>query len=202
MQTKKTLVIGLTGGIGSGKTTVANLFANLYVPIIDADMIAREVTQVNSSALTAITQHFQENLLLADGSLNRSKLRQIIFAHPEERHWLENLLHPLIQTEIEKRIQTISAPYCIVVIPLLFEVQPYSFIDRVLVVDAPEHLQIERVMTRDKAEKNHVETIMQSQVQREHRLAKADDIIINTGSIEDLEKEVENLHNQYLAYSR
>lgn len=192
------LVIGLTGGIGSGKSTVTNLFAKHQVPIIDADIVAREVTQVNSPALTKIAEHFKDNVLKPDGSLDRTKLRSIIFANPDERNWLEKLLHPLIRIEIENRIKDITAPYCIVVIPLLFEVEPYPFIDRILVVDAPQDLQIERVTARDKSEKSQVEAILQSQTSREQRLAKADDVIVNINSIEMLENEVNKLHQLYL----
>lgn len=192
------LVIGLTGGIGSGKTTVANLFAQHHVPIIDADIIAREVTQINSPALAEIIRHFKDNnLLQTDGSLDRSKLRKIIFDQPEQRRWLEHLLHPIILAEIEKRLQTLSAPYCIIVIPLLFEVEPYPFINRILVVDAPSTLQIDRVIQRDNLSPQHVEAILQSQVTREHRLMHADDIITNSGSMQDLESQVAQLHAFY-----
>lgn len=195
------LVIGLTGGIGAGKTTVSNLFMQQHVPIIDADMIAREVTQTNSPALQIIANHFGIGILHSDGSLNRTRLRQIVFEQPQERIWLEQVLHPLIRAEIEKRIQTITAPYCIVVIPLLFQVAPYPFIDRVLVVDAAEDIQVKRVMQRDRTDETHINAILKSQTQREERRSKADDIILNEGSLLDLEKQVQKLHSKYLQLS-
>lgn len=192
------LVIGLTGGIGSGKSTVAKLFAAYGIPIIDADMIAREVTQSNSPTIMDIVNHFEERLLLNDGSLDRAKLRKIIFEKPDQRRWLEDLLHPLIRDRIEKQIKEISAPYCIVVIPLLFEVEPYHFIQRTLVVDSPENLQIKRVATRDNTPRSQVEAILRTQLPRSLRLSQANDVITNDGTLAHLEAQVERLHGIYL----
>src|SRR3990167_9153681 len=156
-----TRVIALTGGIGSGKSTVAELFAKLGTPIIDADLIARELTHIDQSAYKDIVNHFNEKQILkADQTLNRNKLREIIFEDQKERQWLENLLHPLIQEKIADEIKKVSAPYCIVVIPLLFEVTPYNFIDRILVVDSPEEQQIARVIARDKTNSALIKKIL------------------------------------------
>lgn len=192
------LVIGLTGGIGSGKTTVANLFAEHGVPIIDADVIAREITQPHEKAYEAIVRHFGHQIILPSDQLDRAQLRKIIFAQTRERRWLENLLHPIIRDKIEQRIHLIDAPYCITVIPLLLEVTPYSFIDRILIIDTPEIQQIDRVIKRDKIEKETVYAILESQIAREERLTQADDVIINDGSLADLETQVTNLHAKYI----
>lgn len=196
------LVIGLTGGIGSGKTTVANLFADLGVPIIDADVIAREVTQIGQPALESIAQHFGENILAGDGSLNRSKLRELIFKQPQEKKWLENLLHPLIRQHIETQIAALKAPYCIAVIPLLFEGKGYTFIDRILVVDTPSHLQIERTVKRDNTSISAVQSIINSQIKQDIRLAKADDVIKNEGGLAELREKVRILNSHYLALTK
>lgn len=195
------LVIGLTGGIGSGKSTVAKLFAEHGVPVIDADQIARELTQPKQPALSKIIRHFGREILQKDGALDRTQLRKIIFHDPQQRGWLEKLLHPLIQRKIKEQIKTFSAPYCITVIPLLFEVKPYPFIDRILVVDTPEYLQIARITSRDKLAKPHIEAILETQVKRDHRLAEAHDIISNEGSLASLIPQVEKLHQFYLSLS-
>ena len=195
------LIIGLTGGIGSGKSTVADLFAELGVPIIDADVIAHNLTQPNQPAVFDIVDHFPQEILLENGGLNRKRLRQIIFAHPSERKWLENLLHPLIEAEIKERIAKLSTPYCLIVIPLLFETKPYSFIDRILVVDANRQVQIERVAARDLVSPTHVEDILAIQTDREARLEGAHDVIENEGSKEELIGKVNKLHNMYLKLS-
>lgn len=191
-------VVGLTGGIGSGKSTVANLFAELGVRIIDADVIAREVTQPKQPGLLAIVNHFGESILLPDGSLDRKQLRHFIFSNTEHRLWLENLLHPLIRDEIKRQVYATRSPYCITVIPLLLEVTPYDFIDRVLVVDASPASQIARVSERDKSEIAQVEAIIKTQIERDVRLAKAHDVIHNEGPIEELKPIVLALHHRYL----
>jgi len=196
------LVIGLTGGIGSGKSTVAKLFADLGVPIIDADVISRELTQPDQQAFTSIVKHFGNEIVLTDGTLDRAKLRTIIFDHSKERQWLENLLHPLIRNEMADQIKKQTKPYCIAVIPLLLEVEFYAFINRILVIDAPEHIQIERVMSRDNAAKEHVEAILKSQATRHDRIVRAHDIILNDGVMTDLAAQVEKLHEKYLQMSQ
>lgn len=193
-----THVIALTGGIGSGKSTIASLFAERGVPIIDADIIARELTQPKTSVFSAIIEHFGKSVVLKDGSLNRTQLRELVFANLAERRWLENLLHPLIRKQIEESIKKITAPYCIVVIPLLFENQPYFFINRILVIDTSEKNQMERVAARDHSDPALVKKILQSQVSREVRLAGADDVIVNNGNLAELAGQVDRFHQFYL----
>ena len=195
-----TLIIGLTGGIGAGKSLVANLFAKHHVPVIDADTIARQLTMPKQLAFSQIVQHFKkQNIVLANGQLDRNKLKEIIFQNQDERVWLEQLLHPLIQQEIERQIETITAPYCIIVIPLLFEVTPYDFLDRILVVDASEDTQITRVSKRDGLEASMIKAILAAQTTREKRLNAADDVIVNDGDIANLQRQVDALHAIYSA---
>lgn len=196
------LIVGLTGGIGSGKSTVADLFAERGVPIIDADVIAREITQTGEPAYQKIIDHFGKNALSTDGTLNRSNLRKIIFEQADERLWLENLLHPIIRATIEQRLRVIAAPYCITVIPLLLEVEPYPFINRILVVDAPEQMQIERVAMRDKSDPSQIKAMLQTQATRSLRLASANDVIINDGVLADLTPQIDKLHQIYLKLSQ
>ena len=190
--------IGLTGGIGSGKSTVAAYFMHLGVPVIDADVIARQLVTAGSPALRQIQQHFGDSILQADGELDRSRLREFIFKTPSERKWLENLLHPLIREEILRRLVPIKAPYCVIVIPLLVEYGGYPWLDRILVVDCPEAIQIERASARDKADRTQIMSIIDQQAARKTRLACADDVIHNIEGLETLESQVRQLHHQYL----
>jgi dephospho-CoA kinase len=201
------LIIGLTGGIGSGKSTVAELFAEKGIPILDADLIARELTRPGQAALQAIKNHFGADAFYKDGTLNRSALRTIVFNQPSERQWLEQLLHPLIRERITDEAAHLARspfppPYCIVVIPLLLETQSYPFINRILVVDAPEHLQLERIMSRDQASVEDAKAIIATQLEREKRLAHANDIILNEGGLTDLIPQVDKLHTQYGKFSK
>lgn len=191
------LVIGLTGGIGSGKSTVAKLFAERGVTIIDTDHLAREVTQKDQPALKHISAKFGHDILLPDGALNRSALRKIIFNNENYRIWLEQLLHPLIRAQMQQTITTAKPPYCIVVIPLLLETQPNPLINRILVVDATEDHQIKRTQTRDSSTPADVKAILKTQVSRDQRLTAADDIIENNGTLTDLIPQVEKLHLFY-----
>lgn len=195
------LVIGLTGGIGSGKTIVANLFAALGVPIIDADAISREVTERDSFAQKEIVHYFGKTILKENGELNRSKLRSIIFKDADKKMWLEQLLHPLIVAEMKERISPLTSPYCIAVIPLLLEVGTISYINRILVVDTAEETQIARVSARDNIAKADAITILKTQIERKARLKGADDIIINDGLIADLKPQVEKMHIFYTKMS-
>jgi dephospho-CoA kinase len=195
------LVIGLTGGIGSGKSIVAQLFANKGIKIIDTDQLARELTQPGHEALVKIASHFGENILSADGSLNRKLLRTIIFSDSNQRHWLEQLLHPLIRIEMELQIQSATSPYCIAIIPLLLETKPNPIINRILVVDASEEQQLQRTQMRDHTTLEEAQAILQTQVTREYRLAHATDIIYNNGSVEELHQEIDRLHQLYLSLS-
>lgn len=191
------LVVGLTGGIGSGKSVVTRLFAEHGAAIIDTDIIARDLTQKDSPALASIIKHFGQEILLSDGNLDRAKLRKLIFSNPQERLWLERLLHPLIQEEMDRQIAQISAPYCIAVIPLLLEVEFFSSINRILVVDALEADQVKRVMQRDNIPKAEVEAMLNSQANRADRRAKAHDVILNDGLLEDLVPQVDKLDKKY-----
>lgn len=191
-------VIGLTGGIGSGKSTVADLFAKHGIPILDADKIAREITEPQQFAYLEILRHFGSDVIQADGILNRKKLRHIIFADSAERNWLEKLLHPIILEKMQEYIRQLDAPYCIAIIPLLFEVDFYSFINRILVVDAPEELQIKRVIERDTATQSDIEAILKAQTSRQDRLSRAHDLITNDGNLAELAKQVDKLHHFYL----
>ena len=195
------LSIGLTGGIGSGKTAVSDIFVTLGVPVIDTDIIARELVEPGQPALKALVECFGPACLTPDKRLNRAYLRQRIFTDPTAKKNLEDILHPRIRAEVARRISRLSAPYCIVVIPLLVEINASDAaytIDRILVVDVPENVQIERVMSRDNVSKEHAVRILQSQASRQHRLANADDIILNTGSLTELRQKIDYLHQYYL----
>ncbi len=195
------LRIGLTGGIGSGKTTVADMFKQLGVTVIDADQIARDITAPNTTALQAIIKHFGRSLLKSDGTLDRSQLRDIIFNNPTERDWLQGLLHPAIRLEMQQQIKVAKPPYCILAIPLLTESSSIDFVDRILVIDAPEALQLERATARDQSNAAAIKAIMQSQSSRAERLAYADDIIVNDSSLDALRQQVVALHKIYLQNS-
>jgi dephospho-CoA kinase len=192
------LVIGLTGGIGSGKSTVAELFRQKAVELIDADVIAREVVAPGEPALQQIAGHFGSEVLDSDGSLLRKKLRELVFADPAERIWLEQLLHPLIHTAIKQRIAACATPYCLLVSPLLLETSQRELVDRILVVDVSRETQLSRTLERDGSPRETVEAIIEAQVSREVRCKNADDIIANDGDIKDLAKQVDRLHDQYL----
>lgn len=194
-------MIGLTGGIGSGKTTVADGFAALGVPVIDADLIARELVEPGQSALAEISTLFGAEYLTAEGRLDRGRLRRRIFANAALRHQLEAILHPKISKRINILTSEIRAAYCIVVIPLLLETGQNDLVDRILVVDAPEEEQVKRVAARDKLSHNAVINIMSTQADRETRLAAADDIIVNSGDLETLLGHIRTLHRRYLDIS-
>ena len=200
-QQSRPLVIGLTGGIGSGKTTVADGFAALGVPVIDADLIARELVEPGQAALDQIRTLFGAECLSADGRLDRALVRRRIFADESLRHRLEAILHPEIRNRINDLIAEVRTAYCIVVIPLLLETGQDDLIDRILVVDAAEKEQIKRVAARDKLSHNAVITIMGTQADRETRLAAADDIIANNSDLETLMSQIRSLHRRYLEIS-
>jgi dephospho-CoA kinase len=192
--------VGLTGGIGSGKTTVADLFAAEGVPVVDTDVIARQLTAPGGAALESIRANFGEAVMQADGRLDRAALRRNVFADADARHQLEAILHPLIRQRVEQALATLNAPYALVVIPLLAETGGYrDRLNRVLVVDCPEALQIARVTARSGLAPDEVRAILAAQVGRAERLAIADDVITNTDSTEALQAEVKTLHRRYLA---
>jgi len=194
-------VLGVTGGIGSGKTAVTNAFSDLGITIVDADIAARSVVKQGSEGLKQIEEHFGSDILLKDGSLNRAKLREIIFSNPDEKTWLENLTHPLIREEIKQGLHNSQSPYTILVSPLLVESGQNTFVNRVLVVDAPTALQVERTSQRDNNTPEQVQAIINAQADRETRLSYADDIIVNDQDLAHLKREVAKLHQQYLTFS-
>jgi dephospho-CoA kinase len=193
-------IVGLTGGIGSGKSTVADGFASLGVPVIDTDVIARELTAPGGAALAQIRAAFGDTVMQADGTLDRAALRRRVFADSAARRQLEAILHPRIRQAVEAALATLTAPYVLIVIPLLVETGGYrDVLDRVLVVDCPEDVQIERVMARNGLTRDEVAAILAAQAGRAERLAAADDVIVNTASSEALRAEVGALHRRYQA---
>ena len=197
------LIIGLTGGIGSGKTTVAKLFAEHGVPVIDTDEIARDLTAPGQSLLTELQNAFGKTVIDDNGHLNRATLAKQVFSDSDARHRLENILHPAIWHVVEQQIKTLNSPYCLLVVPLLLETQQTTRVDRVLVVDTTEELQISRTHQRDRRTTADIQAIMQSQVDRKTRLTAADDILDNTdNATQTLESQVESLHQKYLELAR
>lgn len=191
--------IGLTGGIGSGKSAAAERFAELGVPVIDTDVIAHALTRPDSRALDAIRASFGEAVIAADGSLDRPMLRRRVFSDPAARRQLEAILHPLILHEVKTRLAALSAPYAVAVIPLLVETGAYdSLLDRIAVVDCPEELQIARTVARSGLTHDEVSAILAAQATRRARLAAADDVIVNTGTLAALRDEIDALHQRYL----
>ncbi len=193
------LIIGLSGGIGSGKTAVSDRFAQRGISIIDADVIARQVVEPGTAALAAISAHFGEDILDERGELRRAQLRQRIFSDPAQKQWLEALLHPLIAEETLKQLDTFASPYGLYVSPLLVEGGQKALCDRLLVVDVNEATQLSRTMLRDDNDRDQVERIMASQASRQQRLAAADDVLDNSGDIAELDNKIDRLHQQYLA---
>jgi dephospho-CoA kinase len=202
MNTTQATVIGITGGIGSGKTAATDAFAALGITIVDADLVSRQVVQPGQPALAAIARHFGQSALQADGSLDRRALREIIFRDPAAKQWLEALLHPLIRQEIVTQLQQSSSPYTLLSSPLLLETDQQTLCSRVLIIDAPEALQLERTMTRDNNSVDTVKAIMASQFSRQQRLDHADDIIVNDGDLTALLSAVHAMHETYLELSK
>ncbi|ELY5142484.1 TPA: dephospho-CoA kinase [Vibrio vulnificus] len=197
------LVIGLTGGIASGKTTVANLFQQHFaIDIVDADIVARQVVAPGSAGLTAIVDHFGADILTCEGELDRGQLRQRIFAHAEEKQWLNALLHPMIRRKMIEDLAQVSSPYALLVVPLLVENQLQTLCDRVLVVDVEEKTQLQRTMDRDSVDEQQVRAILKAQASRHERLALADDVIKNESKDQDLLQQITDLHQKYLAMSK
>ena len=193
------LRIGLTGGIGSGKSTIAALFAAHGVPVIDADVIAHRLTLPGTSTTVQILQEFGPEIADANGGIDRQRLAQRIFSDRKERARLEGILHPLIRAEMQHQQDTLDAPYCLLVIPLLFETGQEGQVDRVLVVDVDEGTQIARIAARDGRSEAEIRAILSSQTDRAQRLKMADDRITNTGDLAELKAKVETLHRKYLA---
>ncbi len=194
------LSIGLTGGIGSGKSEVASMFSQLGVPVIDADEIAHRVVQPGSGALAEITANFGEEVLSADGTLDRARIADIVFNDPDLRSRLEAIIHPRVREQIRAdKVQYKDRPYIIIVIPLLLESGQRDLVDRVLIVSADESVRVQRVLARDNRTRAQIRAIMESQLDDRQRRAAADDELDNNGSLEALRLSVEQLHRRYLA---
>lgn len=191
-------VVGLTGGIGSGKSTAGEHFKHLGVNVIDADMAAREVVKKGAPALSKIADYFGKESLLEDGTLNRAYLRSKIFEDQEKRQWLETLLHPLIREWIQQALNSTASPYAILESPLLLETSQHQLADRILVVDIPEDLQISRASMRDNNNKHQIQAIVDTQLSRTDRLSRANDILDNSGPPRELPDKIEKLHQAYL----
>ncbi|ROQ20870.1 dephospho-CoA kinase [Marinimicrobium koreense] len=190
-------VIGVTGGIGSGKSSVMRAFQAKGIEAVDADDMARVVVEPGQPALNAIAEHFGPDILTPEGTLNRPSLRTIIFSDPDAKTWLEALLHPLINRELRSRLAAAQGPYALLVSPLLFETGQDKLVDRILVVDVPESVQLARASARDGADPEQIRRIMASQMSREERLRRADDVLDNSGDLADLERQVGELHGKY-----
>jgi dephospho-CoA kinase len=189
-------VVGITGGIGSGKSAVSDRFKRLGIKVVDADIASREVVKAGQPALAAIAQHFGSDIIQADGSLDRARLRALVFANPDERVWLERLLHPLINEYLRKELASATSAYAILVSPLLVETGQSRFAHRILVVDVPEDVQLARTMARDSNNETQVKA------SRAARLATADDVIENDAGFEALDAAVAQLHDRYLALAQ
>jgi dephospho-CoA kinase len=192
------LRIGLTGGIASGKSTVAECFVELGIPVINADQVARAVVAKGQPGLAAVVDRFGPSVLGPDGELDRRALRNLIFSDTALRKALEQILHPLIQADMERRAAKVTAPYLVMEIPLLIEGGKLDRVDRILVVDVDENTQLERVMARDSSSNAQARAILAAQASRADRLKAADDVLNNSGSVADLRRAVENLHARYL----
>ncbi len=191
-------VVGLTGGIGSGKSAVSEGFARRGIVIADADVAARVVVEPGCPALGSITARHGRGILNSDGTLDRKALREVVFAHEEERLWLEALLHPLIGDELQRRLSQASSPYAMLVTPLLQETGQVRLVDRVLVVDAPEEVRVRRTLARDGGDESTVRAIITAQMSNDRRLAMADDVIMNDSDFAHLDEQVERLHQRYM----
>lgn len=191
-------VVGLTGGIGSGKTAVSDRFKAKGITVVDADVVAREVVEPGTKALGQIAEHFGAGIIQADGTLDRAALRKKVFQNEAERKWLEQLLHPLIGETIFNQLAAAKSPYALFVSPLLIETSQKQLAERILVVDVPVATQLQRTMARDNNDEAQVKAIIATQTTREQRLAKAHDVIVNDQGLAHLDAEVERLHQHYL----
>ncbi|QWL64377.1 dephospho-CoA kinase [Aeromonas jandaei] len=195
-------VVAITGGIGSGKTTIANQFAELGIDVVDADVIAREVVESGTPALAAIADHFGPDVITPNGQLDRRRLRERVFSDPSAKAWLNALLHPLIRSEMQRQCAAARPPYCLLVVPLLVENKLTGLANRVLVVDVDEATQIERTCRRDGVTTEQAKAIIAAQASRSERLAAADDVIENSnGSEMAIKARILTLHETYLAFA-
>lgn len=192
-------VLGVAGGIGSGKTAATDFLAQQGIQIVDSDLIARQVVMPGQPALQKIHQHFGDQVLTADGELNRPWLRQQVFANPDERKWLESVTHPAIRQETIAQLQASTSPYTVLVAPLFFESGLEQLVDRTLLVDVPVEMQVERASRRDQNNEEQIRSIIAAQMSREERTRRADDLVDNSGSLEALQTRLMSLHQQYLA---
>ena len=194
--------VGLTGGIASGKTTISNLFAKLGVSVVDTDIISRKLLEPGELAFDQVCAHFGASIVNADGKIDRVRLREIVFNNPAEKSWLETMLHPLIYQRSHDAIVTkAGADYVLVVVPLLFETNFQSLVDRILVVDCPAEQQIERLVKRDQIDESLAQKMLLQQLSNAERIARAHDIIDNRSADVDLESQVSALHKRYLQLS-
>ena len=199
MNKQDVFVVGLTGGIGSGKSAATAIFEKLGIDIIDADEVARDVVEVGSEGLRQIAEHFGETILLEDGSLNRAALREKVFAAEEEKHWLNGLLHPLIRSRMQQLISESTSPYCILSVPLLVENKLTKMCNHVVVVDCPEAIQLERALKRDGSTEQTIKSIMASQATRKERIDAANDVLDNSTTLEALASQISTLHQKLLS---
>ncbi len=195
------LRVGLTGGIASGKTTVANFFADLGVPVIDTDVIARDVVAKGAPALAQILAALGDEVFSDDGTLDRNAMRKLVFSNERKRRQLEGILHPRIREAAISQAQAVSYPYMIIVVPLLVESPMHEFMDRVLVVDCSEDVQLSRLLKRDTEHEGQARRMIAAQASRDERLAIADDVVLNDSGLDETRSKVEALHNAYLELS-
>lgn len=191
-------IVGLTGGIGSGKTAASDYFAKLGITIVDADVVARQVVEPGQPALNDIRAHFGDAVINTDGTLNRRTLRDIVFSDEQSRKKLESITHPAIATKIRQQLSTANSPYAILVSPLLLETSQHQMVNRILLIDVPEDLQIERTSRRDEVAQAQVKSIIAAQMPASEKRAKADDIVVNDKAVIDLQQAIDQLHIQYL----
>ena len=195
------LTIGLTGGIASGKTTVSNLFSSLNVPVIDTDIISRELLELNQPGYHKVVEHFGESVLSSSQKIDRRKLRHLVFNNESDKCWLESVLHPLIYQQTRLKIEQYrNSVYVVVVIPLLFETDFRSLVNRILVIDCGSDIQIKRLVSRDKIDLKLAQQMLAQQWDNQARLNQADDVIHNNG-VEDLNIQVTNLHKKYILHA-
>ncbi len=197
-----TFVVGLTGGIASGKSAVGSQFKALGVPVLDADQVSRDVVKPGSEGLTAVVAHFGPDILDSDGNLDRRRMRERVFSHQEARRELEAILHPLIRRGILEWRDQCSAPYCVLMVPMLVKMGWHDLVDRLLVVDCPVELQLERLLARDDIDPALAQSMIAAQDTREQRQQAADDLILNNGSLEELSIMTQRCHKSYLDYAQ
>lgn len=195
-------VVGLTGGIGSGKTAASDYLASLGITVVDADLASRVIVEPGQPALAAIEAHFGAEVIAADGTLDRRALRERVFADPEQRKALEAITHPAIGAEIMRQLQASRSPYTVLVSPLLLETSQHRMAQRILLIDVPEALQVARTTSRDEVPAAQVEAIMAAQMPRDEKRARADDIVVNDGDLSHLQAQLDTLHARYLEMAR